>query len=622
MLCKRAIEEYAKAREKEVLTGGSKTAFYKYASSRRKTNLSVASLKDSTGKLGVSELDKANILSSTFVSTFTQDDSKNRTFPRRPNLPEGACISTVSFVPAVVFDVLCSLSLKYSCGPDGIPPAFYKLLAIELAKPLSIIFEVSFQSGSVPDIWLTAIVLPIFKKGSVSDPNNYRPISLTCVACKIMETVIAKSLLFFLRSFCLINKNQHGFLDRHSTSTQLLECVNDWTLALDNKQLIDCVYVDYAKAFDSVSHPKLAQKLMGYGISGSVLNWIKCFLLNRTFCVDVNGSRSNTLPVTSGVVQGSVLGPLLFLLYINDVMDDLPKGTCAKLFADDLKLYTVHGLGKSNQLQNSLNILEVWSAKWQLSIASHKCLALYFGSGNPSDVYSLNGEEIEAVSSCRDLGVTMSPDMTFSTHCNSVYSKAMRDVNMLFRCFLSDDKSFLLQGYKTFVRPSLEYCTLIYDPLYLKDVDKIENVQRYFTRRLYLRCGLCVDEPYLRRIEVLNLESLEERRLKADLTMVYQIIHHLIDLNFNEFFTYAPDVGTRSHGHKLFVNICRLNIRKHFFSNRIVQVWNKLPIPADQPSPLEIPPMCSPTNAILRFKRYLNTIDFSTLVEFKFNRLM
>ncbi len=547
---------------------------------------------------------------------------KTYLFPRRQNLDNDIILGNVSFSQPSVFDVLRSLSLKYSSGPDGLPPAFYKLLALELSNPLSTIFEISYHTGVLPSIWSTAHVVPVFKKGSVSDPVNYRPISLTCVACKIMESVITKHLLFYLRYHNLISKNQHGFLDKHSTCTQLLECINDWTHALDNKYYVDCVYIDYSKAFDSVSHPKLLAKLEAYGISGLTHNWIKGFLANRTFKVNLNGFLSAAKPVTSGVPQGSTLGPLLFLLYINDVCDLLPEGVTIKLFADDLKIYSVHGLGMQNNLQSSLASLGGWSRNWQLNVAPLKCFALYLGFNNPKLDYELNASIIKPAQTCRDLGVNVSDDLTFSNHCLSVCSKTLRDINIMFKCFLTTNCETLGLAYKTFVRPSLEYCSSIWQPIYMKDLDKLERVQRYFTRRLYMRCGFDSSTPYQTRLNVLQFESLEARRLKADLLMVFRIIHNLVDLNFSDFFTYAPNVGTRTHGRKLFVNNCRLNIRKNFFAVRVVPTWNKLPIPPSGPSPLEIAEGCSPKSALRRFKNYLNNLDLSSFYTFKFNRLM
>ncbi len=305
--------------------------------------------------------------------------------------------------------------------------------------------------------------------------------------------------------------------------------------------------------------------------------------------------------------------------------DVLPNDVTIKLFADDLKIYSIHGLGKQNNLQTALQKLGTWSNSWQLDVAPLKCFSLHLGYKNPKITYDLNGVKIKASTTCRDLGVNVSDDLSFSNHCLSVSSKAFRDINILFKCFLTSDCDTLALAYKTFVRPTLDYCSSIWEPLYLKDLDKLERVQRYFTRRLYTRCGynnINGTDSYLIRLKVLNFESLEERRLKADLLMVFRIVHNLVDLNFGDFFTYAPNVGTRTNGRKLFINYCRLNIRRNSFAVRVVPAWNSLPLPAEGPSPFEIPEGVNPKSALKKFKNYLNNLDFAKFHSFKFNRLM
>jgi Reverse transcriptase (RNA-dependent DNA polymerase) len=237
-------------------------------------------------------------------------------------------------------------------------------------EPLSQMFTSFMSVGSIPSAWKTAVVTPVFKKGASSDPSNYRPISQTSVFCKLMERVMTADITDYLLKHKLLSPQQHGFLAKRSTLTNLLETTNDWSITIDNKQINTVIYIDFSKAFDTVSHPKLLTKLQSCGITGDLLSVIKDFLLNRSQRTRVGCQLSNQKFLTSGVVQGSCLGPLLFLLFINDISTIFQNPITSKLYADDLKLYTTtETIHDSQQLQYCLDSLHQWSQDWQLTIS-------------------------------------------------------------------------------------------------------------------------------------------------------------------------------------------------------------------------------------------------------------
>ena len=278
---------------------------------------------------------KAEILNRFFCSVFTQENQV--TMPSPPDIHEGPLLDSVTISEEVVREKLLKLNTSRSPGPDGIHPRILKLTALSLCGPLTEVFQKSLRCGILPLDWKKGMIVSVFKKGDRRQPENYRPISLTSIPCKILESIIRDGLMEHLESTGQLSKDQHGFRQRRSCTTQLLEVMEDWTKALEKGEPIDALYLDFSKAFDSVPHQRLLSKLRACGVSGTLLEWIHCFLTGRQQQVVVGGCCSSWSPVTSGVPQGSVIGPTLFLLFINDMPDVL--SSAVKMFADDTKVY-------------------------------------------------------------------------------------------------------------------------------------------------------------------------------------------------------------------------------------------------------------------------------------------
>lgn len=391
--------------------------------------------------------------------------------------------------------------------------------------------------------------------------------------CKLMESVIKDAMLAYLLEHGLINKQQHGFISKRSTCSQLLECINDWSVSLSHKQSIDVAYIDFKRAFDSVVHSKLYLKLKSLGINGNLLHWICDFLSNRFQAVRVANSTSTFRFVRSGVPQGSVLGPILFLVFINDIVDLFGSGLNLKLYADDVKLYTaIRDISSVGVLQSGLDKLNEWANEWQLSIAINKCSVLHIGKNNPQHSYNLQSDSLCNAFETTDLGIVVDYKLRFSTHYASIVKKAHQRASLILRCFKCRDPLLLSKAFVVYVRPLLEYCSPVWAPVYTCDISLLESVQRRFTKRI---AGM-KDLTYPQRLTKLKLETLELRRLKTDLITMFKILHNYLDIDFNDFFTLSNVTSTRGHRYKLSKSLSHNNARLFSFSCRRIDCWNSL----------------------------------------------
>jgi hypothetical protein len=438
-------------------------------------------------------------------------------------------------------------------------------------------FNAIFKSGFIPSAWKIATVTPVFKKGASSKVYNYRPISLTCTCCKLFEIVVKTYLLNFLNVNKIITTAQHGFLQGHSTCTNLIETVNDWSANLDKSISTLILYVDFAKAFDCVSVPKLIFKLKMIGISGVLLSIISSFLTNRFQRVKVGSSFSNVRPVLSGVPQGSVLGPILFLLFINDLEMCLPPCSISKLFADYAKSYVrVSYDSFITDFKLLIDSIEKWSVKWQLPLAVDKCswMLLSNRSNSPRNIdlnFSMSGINLSESCEMRDLGVVFDSKLNFTTHINTILAKAKQRLYLLKKSFSTCDDHALILAFKSYVIPLLEYCSPVWSPSFVTDIVRIESIQRSFTKSL----KLCNSLSYKDRLIKCDLYSLECRRLVADLTLLYKIVNKLIAVCLGD--SILPLVSiTRGHSRRFIIPPARINTRLHFFLTRSIKIWNCL----------------------------------------------
>lgn len=518
----------------------------------------------------------ANELNFTFHGSFTDPHSVSSISTL---LPPCATMPDLGFSREGIFDLLLKIKTKKASGPDGLPNAFLYRYAEVISEYLYIIFNASVDEASLPMDWMLAKIIPVFKAGDKLSPTNYRPISLISTCCKLIEHVIASHISNYLEANQFFVEYQHGFRKHVSTVTQLVSVVHDFASAIDKQQQIDAIFLDLSKAFDRVPHVQLVERLKEVGIPQKLVRWIEAYLSKRMQFVECNGSRSNVLPVLSGVPQGSVLGPLFFLIFINDIGKHIDENVQVKLFADDCILYSViDNCDSQVRLNNNLCKLADWCGRNGMLINFSKTVSMTITNiKNPLiHCYQIGTRHIKTVSSVKYLGLTITNNLNWDAHYDDICSRAFRKLCFLRRKLRRSPKKVKLEAYRTLIRPVLEYGSIVWCPHYTKHIEKIERIQRLAAR--FIASDYRLRSSVTNMLKQLELEPLQKRRQIAKLKFLYLLYHKKIGMNSDTYLLPAPHTSARlNHSKTIRPLFAHAKIFQKSFFPCTIEHWNALP---------------------------------------------
>lgn len=458
-----------------------------------------------------------------------------------------------------------------------------------IALPLTEIFNKSLQTGTYPSQWKHAHVLPIFKKGDKSAPNNYRPISLLSCIGKLFERVMFKHIYNHLHEHDLLYDLQAGFRPGHSTVSQLIEIYHQICLAIDNRDFSCFTFCDISKAFDRVWIKGLIHKLDKYGFKGHLLSWLSDYLTDRTQQVRLKNSVSSHGRLNSGVPQGSVLGPLLFLIYINDLPDGLRGLT--RLFADDTS--NSHTSNDLTQIQHENNddlkrIIE-WAKSWLVDFNPQKTKIMIFGSrhfNNSSISFNFDGQTIYPTNEHVHLGITFSDDAKWSKHVDYIVSRVSKQISVLRKLKFQLSRKFLSNMYITFIRPTFEYACEVWDNLTIYDSERLEKFQ--------LEAGRIVTglPSYSSRAAIYfetGWETLKQRRQNRKLHLMFKIQNNIAPNYLSDLVPSHVGAGNRyelRNSENISLPLCRTTLLQSSYIPSTISAWNNLPLSTRQSTTL------------------------------------
>ena len=546
--------------------------FYNFVNKKLKSSHIIPPLKNDQDSLIFSDLGKANIFNSSFQKFFTRDNGSD--FPEAPAQHH---MPPFKILPSDVLRAGLKMKKKLSRTPEEIPSYFIARNISALLKPITAIFNICLLSNSVPNQWKSAFVIPVYKKGSRSDASNYRPVSLTSSLSRLFEAVILDKMMEHVQQYDLITPHQFGFLPHKSSCSQLLMCTHKWLRSYCESDVMNVLYTDFSKAFDSVNHRFLIKVLNQFGFNTQVINWLKNFLSGRMQQVCIGSSVSDPLDVLSGVPQGSVIGPFLFILFINSITDCLASENVGiSMYADDSKFFS----NSPNDLQISINLLKDWVERYQLKLAPHKCFILKTKKKTVHDgsQFWIGDHPVDECPAVKDLGIYVSQDMDWSIHINHICHNASVKSYQLLKSIRSKNLWTLTKLFTTYVRPLLEYNSPVWSPHLEGDITSVERIQRHYTKKIFERCNVPFSS-YNDRLMKLNLLTLQNRRKLLDQILIYKLVNNIHDLQFHNFFSFNNSpYFLRSHPLQIAVNSdYKINNWTKSFFVRAPTLWNKLP---------------------------------------------
>ena len=531
----------------------------------------------SSDSMVIDENEKANVLNSYFANQSSIDDTLS-TLPEA-NYPQiQSSLDTINIMPFEVLDVLKSLRLGKASGPDGINNRILIEVAGQIAPHLCDLFNYSLNTNTIPSSWKISNVCPIFKSGDPSLPSNYRPVSLLNSIEKVFERIIFKYIYNHLKDIDYFTPLQSGFMPGDSTFNQVTGIYHEICKALDEGLEFRAVFFDISKAFDKVWHKGLLFKLNRAGIHGKLLSWF--YLSNRLQRVILPGGISSLCHVQAGVPQGSILGPLLFLIYINDIVDDIQANI--NLFADDtsLSMTVVDPAHVGSILQTDIDKITCWAQKWLVKFNPAKSESLVisrkrFKPDHPS--LFMSNIEIPSIASHKLLGFFLSNDGSWDIHINKSIEKAWKRIGVLRHLKKRLDRLSLQTIYFSFIRSILEYGDVIWDNLSQGLKDQLDKVQNE-AARIVTGCTKLVAIADL--IQESDLESLSEKRRKYKLILFYKMVNGLS-------LSYLNALVPSTIGNSITYNLrrqnnlktiaCKTSLYKNSILPSVINDWNSLP---------------------------------------------
>uniref|UniRef100_A0A0X3PQL9 Putative RNA-directed DNA polymerase from transposon X-element n=1 Tax=Schistocephalus solidus TaxID=70667 RepID=A0A0X3PQL9_SCHSO len=480
----------------------------------------------------------------------------------------------ICFSEETVKKAIRQLSNSTSYGTDKIPPCILKHM-IYAPILLSSLFSLLQTNSMYPEIWKYSSITPIFKNGNRSDTQSYRGVHRTAVIAKILEKIISKQMLNYLTNANLIPSSQHAFLPKKSCQSCHLTFLEFVSSNRDDGNTVATIYFDLKKAFDKVPHQRLLVKLKSHGIGSPLLDFLKSYLQNRYQVVQIRNVVSEPSHISSGVLQGTILGPLLFLIYIHD-LSSISTSAKTFLYADDLKLayaYNQHTVASMHRtIENDLKKLSEWSTLWQMPFSPSKCHLLIFGSQKLPPIF-FNNQEITETTSIKDLGLSYTNTLDLSPHVKQISPKATRLCGFICKNFSSPALKTRL--YKMYVLPLLDYCSIFFGIMPSDGRKKLEAIQRCFTRSLS-KCDAS-QGSYMELYDRYGLQPVWIRRLKNGLTFLFKITHDQDILRMNLLTNQNGPRDTRNSENIIKIPKFKKAQRSNFYSIRYATIWNALP---------------------------------------------